>query len=44
MMRSEAVEATVKSLRQHAKECPDAPDVLTEEQIQVIEQTGTLLL
>ncbi|MEI8351110.1 MAG: hypothetical protein WCG36_02240 [bacterium] len=44
MMRSEAVEATVKSLRQHAKECPDAPDVLTEEQIKVIEQTGALLL
>lgn len=44
MMHSQAVEATVKSLRQHAKECPDAPDVLTEEQIKVIEETGTLLL
>jgi len=44
MMHDEAVRATVESLRQHAKECPDAPDVLSEEQIRDIERQGTLIL
>jgi len=44
LMHSEAVRETVKSLREHARECPNAPDVLTEEQIKAIEQQGHLIL
>ena len=44
MMHDEAVRETVKSLREHARECPHAPDVLTEEQIKTIEQQGNLIL
>ncbi|MEI8140337.1 MAG: hypothetical protein WCI03_10775 [bacterium] len=44
MMHDEAVRATVKDLREHAKECPGAPDVLSEEQIKAIENQGLLIL
>jgi hypothetical protein len=42
-MHDEAVRATVKGLRERVKECPDAPDVLSEEQIKAIEKEGALI-
>ncbi|MEI6148675.1 MAG: hypothetical protein WCS01_06230 [bacterium] len=44
VMHDEAVQATVKSLREHARECPDAPDALSEEQIKDIERRRALIL
>jgi hypothetical protein len=44
MMRDEAVRVTVESLRQHARECPDAPDALSEEEIKDIERQRALIL
>jgi hypothetical protein len=43
LMHDEAVRATVKGLRERVKECPDAPDVLSEEQIKAIEKEGSLI-
>ena len=43
LMHDEAVCLTVKGLREHARECPDAPDVLSEEQIKAIEKQGSLI-
>jgi hypothetical protein len=44
IMHDEAVRLTVEELRKRAIECPDAPDVLSEEQIKAIERDGALLL
>ncbi len=44
LMHDEAVRATVEGLRQHAKECPGAPDVLSDDQIRAIEREGMLIL
>lgn len=44
IMHDDAVRMTVEELRKRAIECPDAPDVLSEEQIKAIEKDGALLL
>lgn len=44
VMHADEVQATVDSLRQHAKESPEAPDALSEEEIRAIEEKGVLIL
>jgi hypothetical protein len=44
MMHYEAVQATMESLRKHARENPDAPDALSEERIKALEKQGALIL